>query len=107
MSILTSSDSVAQFASRAKANPTRLDGDFSLRAAKSSLNRTRKNHFFEGRDTSIKTVGGRGYRSPAEVLYPVEKPVLSPYISLAPSPVRRVRGLATLDLRRAEYNSVL
>ncbi len=49
------------------------------------------------------------WRSPAEVFYPSvnpPKPLLSPYTSLAPSPARRIRGLATLNLHRAEYDKV-
>lgn len=48
-------------------------------------------------------------RSPEDVLYPnANKPtsLLSPYTSLTPSPVRRVRGLATLNLHRPEYSKI-
>ncbi|WP_156176719.1 hypothetical protein [Kiloniella spongiae] len=49
------------------------------------------------------------WRSPEEVLYPSvnnPKPLLSPYSSLNPSPVRRIHGLATLNLYRPEYNKI-
>ncbi|WP_156176718.1 hypothetical protein [Kiloniella spongiae] len=59
---------------------------------------------------SFQALGGySGWRSPEQVLYPSvndPKPLLSPYISLTPSPVRRVRGLATLNLLQPEYNRV-
>jgi hypothetical protein len=51
-----------------------------------------------------------GWRSPEQILYPSvnnPKPLLSPYTSLNPSPVRRVRGLATLNLLRPEYNKIM
>ncbi len=49
------------------------------------------------------------WRSPEQILYPSvndPKPLLSPYTSLTPSPVRRVRGLATLNLYRPEYKKI-
>jgi hypothetical protein len=59
---------------------------------------------------SFQALGGySGWRSPEQVLYPSinnPKPILSPYTSLNPSPVRRVRGLATLNLLQPEYNRV-
>ncbi|WP_020591239.1 hypothetical protein [Kiloniella laminariae] len=47
-------------------------------------------------------------RRPEQVLYPQyrpfeEKPILSPYASLGPSPVQRLRGMGTLNVRRALY----
>ncbi|WP_157230834.1 hypothetical protein [Kiloniella laminariae] len=47
-------------------------------------------------------------RSPEEVLYPQyhpveEKKALSPYVSLAASPVQRLRGMGMLNVRRALY----
>ncbi|WP_085899277.1 hypothetical protein [Kiloniella majae] len=48
-------------------------------------------------------------RPPEDILYPsanYSKPLLTPYTSLAPSPVRRVRGLATLNLYRPEYTKI-
>ncbi|WP_120497542.1 hypothetical protein [Kiloniella sp. EL199] len=60
---------------------------------------------------SFQALGGySGWRSPEQILYPSvnnPKPLLSPYTSLNPSPVRRVRGLATLSLYRPEYNKIM
>ncbi|MEH6633490.1 MAG: hypothetical protein V7776_21955 [Halopseudomonas aestusnigri] len=56
---------------------------------------------------SVGVTRGDTYGSPAEILYPTEKPFLSPYTSLEKSPVRRIRGLATLNLRKPEYNNTL
>ena len=55
---------------------------------------------------STSLISGSPYRSPSEILYPAEKPFLSPYTSLGASPVRRIRGLATLNLHKPEYNNV-
>ncbi|MCZ4280000.1 hypothetical protein O4H49_04370 [Kiloniella laminariae] len=47
-------------------------------------------------------------RRPEAVLYPQYRPleeqkVLSPYVSLAPSPVQKLRGMGVLNVRRALY----
>ncbi len=80
----------------------------SLSSNRENISASRSSGSSSGSFQASRSLDG-GWRSPEQVLYPTvnnPKPLLSSYTSLAPSPVRRVRGLATLNLYRPEYTKI-
>ncbi len=107
MSLSFSISASNQASSGSSSKPTSREGAFSTGVVNRRPTRSRIGNGGSVGGFSFSATSGSPYRSPTEILYPAEKPILSPYTSLDPSPVRRVRGLATVNLRKPEYNNTL